>query len=140
MHAVVFHILEYCAIGSTVFEVRVFCVIDECYRKGLVRIFKLLEAPLSDSRRRRSRSSIIANILDVAKRGVVKTRIMYRASLSFVQLNEYLSFLLDMNLLETVENPNRTLYKTTNKGLQYLQSYMEIEELFKKEKGENPRL
>jgi len=55
-------------------------------------------------------------------------------------LNEYLSFLLDVNLLEIVENPNRTLYKTTNKGLLYLQSYREIEELLKKEKGDNPRL
>jgi len=64
---------------------------------------------------------------------------MYGASLSFVQLNEYLSFVLDVNLLKTVKNPNRTLYKTTKKGLLYLQSYMEIEELLKKEKGDNPR-
>ena len=95
---------------------------------------------LSGPHTRRGRLSIIAEVLDVARRGVIKTQIMYGARLSFVQLNEYLSFLLDMNLLRAVENPNRTLYKTTNKGLQYLQSYMEIEELFKKEKGENPRL
>jgi len=85
---------------------------------------------------RRGRSSIIADILDVAKRGAIKTRIMYGASLSFAQLNEYLSFLLDMNLLEVVESPNRTLYKTTKKGLRYLQGYMEIEELLKKEMKE----
>ena len=95
---------------------------------------------LSDPRRRRGRLSIIAKVLDVARRGAIKTRIMYRASLSFVQLNEYLSFLLDVNLLEAVENPKRRSYKTTNKGLQYLQSYMEIGELLKKEKGDNPRL
>ncbi len=95
---------------------------------------------LSGSHTRRGRLSIIADILDVARGGTIKTRIMYMASLSFVQLNEYLSFLLDMNLHRAVENPNRTLYKTTNKGLQYLQSYMEIGELLKKEKGDNPRL
>jgi len=102
----------------------------------------LIEAKdlLGGSRTRRGRLSIIAKVLDVARRGAIKTQIMYGASLSFVQLNEYLSFLLDVNLLEIVENPNRTLYKTTNKGLLYLQCYMEIEELLKKEKGDNPRL
>jgi len=87
---------------------------------------------------RRGRLSIIANILNVAKRGVLKTKIMYGASMSFTQLNEYLSFLLDANLLKIVENPNKSLYKTTKKGLQYLQSYMEIGELMKKEKENIP--
>jgi predicted transcriptional regulator len=56
---------------------------------------------------------------------------MYGASLSFSQLRDYLSFLLDANLLGTVEAKNRTVYKATNKGLQYLHSYMELEELLK---------
>jgi len=86
---------------------------------------------------RRSRLSIIADMLDVARRGALKTQIMYGASLSFSQLSDYLSFLLDANLLKIVDNPNRSLYKTTKKGLQYLQSYMEIGELLKKEKGEH---
>jgi len=107
--------------------------------KGLVRIFKLVKDPLSGPRRRRSRLSIIAKVLDIARGGSIKTQIMYRASLSFVQLNEYLYFLLDVNLLKTVENPNRTLYKTTNKGLLYLQSYKEIEELLKKGKEDNTK-
>jgi predicted transcriptional regulator len=89
---------------------------------------------------RRSRLSIIADVLDVARWGVPKTKIMYGASLSFAQLKEYLPFLLDANLLEAVENPKKRSYKTTNKGLQYLQCYMEIGELLKKEKGDNPRL
>jgi predicted transcriptional regulator len=87
---------------------------------------------------RRGRLSIIANILDVAKRGTVKTRIMYGASLSFSQLGDYLSFLLDANLLKIVVNPSKSLYKTTEKGLQYLQCYMEIGELLKKEEQNIP--
>ena len=99
----------------------------------------MVEDPLSDSRRRRSRLSIIAKVLDVARRGAIKTQIMYKASLSFVQLNEYLSFILDVNLLKTVETAKKTIYKTTNKGLQYLQSYKEIEDLLKKEKDNNAK-
>jgi len=93
---------------------------------------------LSGSHTRRGRLSIIADILDVAKRGVIKTRIMYGASLSFSQLGDYLSFLLDVNLLRVVENPSRPLYKTTKKGLRYLQCYMEIGELLKKEEENIP--
>jgi len=62
---------------------------------------------------------------------------MYGASLSFFQINNYLTFLLDVNLLEAVENPKRRSYKTTNKGLRYLQCYMEIGEMLKKEKNNN---
>ena len=98
----------------------------------------MVEVSFIGSRKRRGRLSIIADMLDVARRGAIKTRIMYGASLSFSQLNDYLSFLLDMNLLRAVENPKRTIYKTTNKGLQYLQSYMEIGELLKKEKENIP--
>jgi len=77
----------------------------------------------------------MAEILEVAREGVLKTQIMYRANLSFAQLNEYLSLLLNLNLLEAVETPEKTIYKTTDKGLRYLQSYREIRELLKEENG-----
>jgi len=77
----------------------------------------------------------MAEILEVAMDGVLKTQVMYRANLSFAQLNEYLKFMLDLKLLETVKNSERTLYKTTAKGVRYLQSYREIRDLLKKERG-----
>jgi len=77
----------------------------------------------------------MAEILEIAREGVLKTRIMYGANLSFAQLNVYLSLLLDLNLLEAAKIPKRTIYKTTDKGLQYLQSYREIGKLLKKGKG-----
>jgi predicted transcriptional regulator len=90
------------------------------------------------ARMRRSRLSIIAEILDVAKRGAIKTQIMYGASLSFSQITNYLPFLLGADLLKIVDNPHKSLYKTTNKGLHYIQCYMEIGELLKKEKENIP--
>lgn len=98
----------------------------------------MVKKSLRGPRRYRNRLSIIADVLDVAKEGSGKTKIMYRASLSFSQINDYLPFLLDVNLLETIGNPKRRSYKTTNKGLRYLQYYMEIRELLKKEKNNNP--
>ena len=89
-------------------------------------------------RRRRDRLYIMAEILEVAIDGALKTQMMYRANLSFAQLNEYLKLLTDLKLLEILENNGRRIYKTTSKGMHYLQSYREIKELLKKEQSHNP--
>ena len=80
---------------------------------------------------------IMAEILEVALDGALKTQMMYRANLSFAQLNEYLKLLLDIKLLAIPENSERRIYKTTHKGMRYLQSYREISELLKKEVSHN---
>jgi len=85
------------------------------------------------SARRRDKLYIIAEILEIAKEGTLKTQIMYRANLSFTQLNEYLGFMLKLSLLEkTIEN-DKEVYKATEKGLDFLQRYREITELLKTE-------
>jgi len=92
---------------------------------------------LPESRKRRDRLYIIAEILTVAKDGSLKTQIMYRANLSFAQLNEYVSFLLKIKLLKVTEEDGRTVYKITTKGVKFLQSYEEITSLLNKD-DENP--
>jgi predicted transcriptional regulator len=86
--------------------------------------------------RRRDRLFIIAEILETAKDSALKTQIMYRANLSFTQLNEYLSFMLKTELLEKVLLNERELYKATEKGMNFLQCYRELTELLKTE-GDN---
>jgi predicted transcriptional regulator len=85
--------------------------------------------------KRRDHLFIMAEILEVAIDGALKTQVMYRANLSFAQLNEYLKLMLDLKLLESVKNSERTFYKTTAKGVRYLQSYRELRDLLKKERG-----
>ena len=48
----------------------------------------------------RSRTEIVAMILDAANGGTTKTKIMYKAFLSYAQLREYLSVLVENNLIE----------------------------------------
>jgi predicted transcriptional regulator len=86
----------------------------------------------NNPRKRRDRLYIMAEILDVAKEGVLKTQIMYRANLSFAQLNDYLSLLVELKLLETITNDKKTTYKTTKKGSKFLDNYKEIVLLLKK--------
>ena len=76
----------------------------------------------------RSRTEIVCNILDATNGGrASKTKIMYAAFLSYAQLKEYLSVLIENNLLEYSDGTQT--YKTTKKGLNYIKMYREIGEL-----------
>jgi predicted transcriptional regulator len=76
----------------------------------------------------RSRTEIVCNILDAANGGgVTKTKIMYTAFLSYAQLNEYFSILIENNLIEYLDGTQT--FKITEKGLNYLKTYNEIGEL-----------
>jgi predicted transcriptional regulator len=75
----------------------------------------------------RSRTDIVATILDCAQGGVTKTKIMYSAYLSYAQLKEYLSVLLEKQLLE--HDSTTQTYKTTETGMRFLKTYNHMDEL-----------
>jgi predicted transcriptional regulator len=75
----------------------------------------------------RSRTEIVSNILDAANGGSTKTKIMYKAFLSYNQLKDYLSILIENNLLEYLEGTQ--IFKTTEKGLNLLKMHYEMAEL-----------
>ena len=75
----------------------------------------------------RSRTEIVSMILDAANGGATKTKIMYNAFLSYNQLKEYLSILIENNLLEYIEGAKT--FKTTEKGLNLLKMHNEMAEL-----------
>ena len=75
----------------------------------------------------RSRTEIVAMILDAANGGTTKTKIMYIAFLSFGQLKEYLSILIENNLIEYLDGTHK--FKTTEKGLNLLKIHNEMAEL-----------
>ena len=77
----------------------------------------------------RGRTEMLAAMLEVAKGKVTKTKIMYTAFLSYSQLNEYLSILIENNLLEYLYGTNK--FKTTDKGLFFLKIHNEIGEFNK---------
>jgi predicted transcriptional regulator len=72
----------------------------------------------------RSRTDIVATILDAANGGTTKTRIMYKAYLSYAQLKEYLSVLTENGLLDYEEGELK--YKTTEKGIRFMRTYDQI--------------
>lgn len=66
----------------------------------------------------RSRTEIASRILESATGGTTKTKIMYRAFLSYAQLKEYLTVLEENGLL--AYDKSEQIYKTTQKGLHFL--------------------
>ena len=75
----------------------------------------------------RSRTDIVALILEAANGGATKTRIMYKALLSYAQLKEYLTVLLQNEVLEYEDETQ--LFRTTEKGLRLLQMYSQFDEM-----------
>ncbi len=75
----------------------------------------------------RSRTEIVAMILDAANGGATKTKIMYTAFLSYIQVHEYLSILIENNLIEYIDGTQT--YQTTEKGLHFLKMYNKIRKL-----------
>jgi predicted transcriptional regulator len=74
----------------------------------------------------RSRTEIVGLILEAANGGgATKTKIMYKAFLSFAQLREYLTTLQDNELIEY----DHQTYRTTEKGMRLLQIYNKMYEL-----------
>jgi predicted transcriptional regulator len=92
----------------------------------------------NDTSKRRDKLGIIAEILEISKEGTLKTQIMYRANLSFAQLNEYLKFMLKTSLLKKFRINGKDVYSTTEKGINFLQRHFELTELLtEKENGRN---
>jgi predicted transcriptional regulator len=75
----------------------------------------------------RSRTEIVRDILDSANGGATKSKIMYTAFLSYIQVHEYLSVLIENHLIEYIDGTQT--YKTTEKGLHFLKMYNKIRRL-----------
>jgi predicted transcriptional regulator len=75
----------------------------------------------------RGRTEIVGNILEAANGRATKTKIMYKAFLSYGQLKEYLSLLIENNLVEYLDGTQT--FRTTQKGLNFLKMQNELGEL-----------
>jgi predicted transcriptional regulator len=77
--------------------------------------------------RYRNRIDIIAQLLDAASNPTTKTKMMYKAILSYEQLKEYLVMLTENDLI-AYDNPSRR-FTTTNKGYEFVKRYEELNNL-----------
>ena len=74
--------------------------------------------------RYRNRIDIIAQLLDAASTPITKTKMMYRAMLSYEQLKGYLLILAENDLI-AYDKPSRR-FTITAKGYQFMKRYDEL--------------
>ena len=72
----------------------------------------------------RSRTDITSQILEAANGGTSKTKIMYKAYLSYAQLKEYLTILIENGLIEHI--PTEQQFRTTEKGMKFIKMYEQM--------------
>ena len=84
--------------------------------------------------KRRDRHDIIIEILKTAVEGRIKTHIMYKAKLSYAQLNEYLPSLVQNGFLENItikiKRYHKKVFKTTQKGLRLIENFETMNKLW----------
>jgi len=79
-----------------------------------------------NARKNRNKFQITQAILEVARDGAGKTRIMYRANLSFKLLEDYLGALVRSGLIKVKEG-ERKMYLTSERGMQFLREFEDLE-------------
>ena len=85
----------------------------------------------------RSSIDIASDVLEAANGGANKIQIMYKALLSYNQMKVYVNFLNEKGLL-VYDNQNREVhtFRTTEKGLRFLEIYNRLEDMIKKDEEE----
>ncbi|MFL6498277.1 MAG: winged helix-turn-helix domain-containing protein [Nitrososphaera sp.] len=81
-------------------------------------------------RKYRDRIDRMSQILDAANGGnITKTKIMYKALLSYDQMKEYVAILTEEDLL--CYDKDTQTFKTTEKGLRFLVAYNQMDSMIK---------
>lgn len=71
----------------------------------------------------RGKIEIMGDVLNLSTEGIRKTRLMFLANLSYEQLFNYLEELQERGFIEQLNETEGTMYKTTNSGRNFLESY-----------------
>ena len=86
-------------------------------------------AAIQNWSKRRDKLLIMAEIVGIARNGSSKTHIMFKARLSFSQINHYLKLLPRIGLLEKSTCKGKAIYKATQKGLEFMEKQQQIMDL-----------
>ena len=87
---------------------------------------KMIERPSTLKRshkKHRNREEIVANVLEAARNGATKTRIMYKCYVSHRLLQKYLGYAIENGFLFYDSGSNK--HYITSKGVQYLDYFEE---------------
>ena len=84
----------------------------------------------------RGKIQIIGDMLALATSGIKKTHIMYGANLSYEQVHLYLGELTGKSLIAQDVSPEGIIYRTTEKGREFLLYYTHLIQILEEQKQE----
>lgn len=84
---------------------------------------------MSERKNNRGKIEIMADVLALSTSGIKKTHIMYRANLSYEQILYYLNQLLGKGLIAQDVSDGALVYRTTEKGREFLAYYSRMSDL-----------
>ena len=92
----------------------------------------------SERKNNRGKIQIMGDVLALGTSGIKKTHIMYKANLSYEQVHLYLGELIAKRLIvQDASSPSEgVVYRTTEKGREFLQYYTRLTECLEEEEGE----
>jgi len=77
--------------------------------------------------KKRNNDLIASQILDICLNGAGKTRILYQANLNSSKVNQFLDRLIENGFIEEIPTGSRTLYRTTQKGLELKRRFQQLQ-------------
>ena len=92
----------------------------------------------SERKNNRGKIQIMGDVLALGTSGIKKTHIMYRANLSYEQVHLYLGELIGKRLITQDVSPEGVVYRTTEKGREFLLHYTRLVEFLEEEKKQEP--
>jgi predicted transcriptional regulator len=88
----------------------------------------------------RGKIQIMGDVLALGTSGIKKTHIMYRANLSYEQVHLYLGELIGKRLITQDVSPEGVVYRTTEKGREFLLHYTRLVEFLEEEAAQEPEV
>ena len=95
---------------------------------------------MSERKNNRGKIEIMADVLALSTSGIKKTHIMYRANLSYEQILYYLNQLLSKGLIAQDVSEGALVYRTTEKGREFLSCYSRMSDLIAESFHNTPRV
>jgi predicted transcriptional regulator len=89
----------------------------------------------NSSSRNRGRTQIMADILDQCKENKRKSHVMQKANLNFDQVSLYLRDLLGRGFVEQGLSEGGKIYRTTDKGREFLDRYQKLIGFFRRDRS-----
>jgi predicted transcriptional regulator len=95
---------------------------------------------MSERKNNRGKIEIMADVLALSTSGIKKTHIMYKANLSYEQILYYLNQLLTKGLIAQDVSDGALVYRTTEKGREFLACYSRMSDLITESYGSAHRV